>query len=283
LRRTSVVSRKGSKNNDKVETRNDVQTHPRPVSPVTAEFDFSMTPKTLHALPSTFSSPPLSSGLLKSVHHMLGQNAHPTPIQSLSLKHLFATPPFDAYRQFLLASETGSGKSLAYLLPMLHSIKETEHERPRRMGPRALVLAPTHELSRQLAGFGKALVHHSRLRVQSTSRANIMSNTRSRVFAANMANASDGDDMEGEFEVHPGSETSHALDVLVGTPSKLLGMARGSGWDKEFAESEETLQKKWHVGRPEITLSEIEWVIVDEADVLFGACSAKFIQRVSPF
>jgi ATP-dependent RNA helicase MRH4, mitochondrial len=160
---------------------------------------------------------------------------------------------------------------------MLHSIKETEHERPRRTGPRALVLAPTHELSRQLAGFGKALVHHSRLRVQSTSRANITSNTRSRVFAAKMANTSDGDDMEGEFEVRPGSDTSHALDVLVGTPSKLLGMARGNGWDKEFAEGEETRRKKWRVGRPEITLSEIEWVIVDEADVLFGARSSKYL------
>lgn len=204
---------------------------------------------------------------------MLGRNVRPTPIQSLSLKHLFATIPPDTYRQYLLASETGSGKSLAYLLPMLHNLKATEHQQPRGTGPRALVLAPTHELSRQLASFGKALIHHSRLRVQCASRANVANNTRSWVSAAKMANAFDGDHGGGEFEVCPGREAAYALDVLVGTPSKLLSMARGSGWDKESTEDEEARQKKWVVGRPEVTLSEIEWVIVDEADVLFGARS----------
>ena len=35
-------------------------------------------------------------------------------IQFLSLMHLFVTQPLDSWRRFLLASETGSGKSLAY-------------------------------------------------------------------------------------------------------------------------------------------------------------------------
>ena len=206
---------------------------------------------------------------------MLGPNAHPTPIQSLSLKHLFATLPPDTYRQFLFASETGSGKSLAYLLPMLHNLKATERRRPRGIGPRALVLAPTHELSRQLASFGKALIHHSRLRVQCASHANVASNTRPRVSAAKMANTFDGDHVGGEFEVRPGSETAYALDVLVGTPRNLLSMARGNGWDKQFTKDEEARRKDWVVGRPEVTLSEVEWVIIDEADVLFGARSSK--------
>ena len=285
MSRRSPIYRKGI-NNYKFKAGNDdtgARTHARSASPVITEFDFSTIPESLHALPSTFSSPPLSSGLFQSVHDMLGPDARPTPIQSLSLKHLFATQPSDAYRQFLLASETGSGKSLAYLLPMLHSLKATENQRARRTGPRALVLSPTHELSRQLAGFAKALVHHSRLRVQSASRANVTSRITSRVSAAKMANVFVGDDTGGEFEVRPGSETNYALDVLVGTPSKLLGMARGNGWDKEFTEGEEVRQKKWSVGRPEVTLSEVEWVIVDEADVLFGARSSKFISSVHLF
>jgi ATP-dependent RNA helicase MRH4 len=202
---------------------------------------------------------------------MLGGAARPTPIQALALKHLFTPPSADSYRRFLLASETGSGKSLAYLLPMLHDLKTTENVRTRRTGPRALVLAPTHELARQLAGFGRALVHHDRLRVQSASRANVASGTKARVSAAKMANTFAGDDADGEFEVRPGSGTGHAVDVLVGTPSKLLEMARGNGWDKEFAEGEEARQRKWVVGRPEFGLSDVEWVVVDEADVLFGA------------
>jgi ATP-dependent RNA helicase MRH4, mitochondrial len=239
-----------------------------------AEFDFSTTPEAPHTLPSTFSSPPLSFDLLQSVHDLLGDHARPTPIQSLSLKHLFDSPPPDAnHRRFLLASETGSGKSLAYLLPMMHGLKATEHLLARRTGPRALVLAPTHELSRQLASFGKALVHHARLRVQSASRANIVNSggtSRSWTSAAKMANAFHIDDdfttIKGEFEVHSGaSGIGHAVDVLVGTPSRMLEMARGTGWNKGLAESDGARRKK-----PEVSLSDVEWVVVDEADVLFG-------------
>ena len=224
-----------------------------------------------HTLPAAFASPLFSAGLLQATRDMLSGAARPTPIQALALKHLFAPPPADSYQRFLLASETGSGKSLAYLLPMLYDLKATEDLRTRRTGPRALALAPTHELARQLAGFGKALVPHDRLRVQSASRANVASGTRARVSAAKMANTFAGDDAEGKFELRPGSGTGHAVDVFVGTPSKLLEMARGNGWDKEFAEGEEAHRQKWVVGRPEISLSDVEWVVVDEADVLFGA------------
>jgi ATP-dependent RNA helicase MRH4 len=256
--------REGTKREPK--TRNgdfQVRRRAHPASRTPSEFDLSATPEALDTLPSAFSSPPLSSGLLQSVNDVLGLNAQPTPIQSLSLKHLFVTPPLDSYRRFLLASETGSGKSLAYLLPMLHDLKETEHLSPRRTGPRALVLAPTHELSRQLASFGKALVHHCRLRVQSASRANVAN---LRVSAAKMANAFEGDNAEGEFDVRPGNGTGHSLDVLVGTPPTVLGMIRGGRWDKNSAKSEEKRQKT-SVG---LNLLDIEWVVVDEADVLFG-------------
>ena len=266
MRRTS--SRTEGKHG--LKTRSDgvrVQRRVHPTSRIPAEFDFSVTPEASHTLPSAFSSPPLSSGLLQSLHDLLGPNACPTPIQSLSLKHLFVTPPLDSYRRFLLASETGSGKSLAYLLPMLHDLKTAEHQSLRRTGPRALVLAPTHELSRQLASFGKALVHHSRLRVQSASRANVAN---SRVSAAKMAHAFGGDNPEGEFEVRPGSGAGHTLDILVGTPPTVLGMVRGGRWDKESVKSEGKRQRKLLGGRPEVNLSEIEWVVVDEADVLFG-------------
>ncbi|KAI0298761.1 P-loop containing nucleoside triphosphate hydrolase protein [Multifurca ochricompacta] len=234
-----------------------------------AQFDLSTPAEALHTLPPTFASPPLSDGLLQSVRNLLGPAARPTPIQSLSLKHLFVNSTSDEPRRFLLGSETGSGKSLAYLLPMLHDLKTNENLQSRRMGPRALVLAPTHELARQLASFGKALVHHARLRVQSASRANVASGVKARVSAAKMASAFTGNDAVGEFEVHHGSATGHPVDMLVGTPAKLLEMARGNGWNKEFTEGEEARRKKWVIGRPEVRLSDVEWVVVDEADVLF--------------
>ncbi|KAI9461070.1 P-loop containing nucleoside triphosphate hydrolase protein [Russula earlei] len=255
---------KPSSGNDDIHVR----TRNQPGSYLNKQFDLSTTPDALRALPTAFSSPPLSPGLQQSVHDLLGPSARPTLIQSLSLKYLFFAEPSDAYRRFLLASETGSGKSLAYLLPMLHSLKMTEHLRSTRSGPRALVLTPTHELSRQLASFSKALVHHSRLRVQTSSRPNV---AKVRMSAAEMANVFDGDNAEGEFELYPGPRTSHALDVLVGTPARVLRMARGRGSDKELAENDQVQRRKSLVGRPEISLSEIEWVVVDEADILFDA------------
>ena len=267
MRRTSLRRTEGKRGPKTRSGGVRVSRRVHPTSHVSDEFDFSVTPEAPHTLPSAFSSPPLSSGLLQSVHDVLGPDARPTPIQSLSLKHLFATPPLDSYRRFLLASETGSGKSLAYLLPMLHELKTTEHISPRRTGPRALVLAPTHELSRQLASFGKVLVHHSRLRVQTASRTNVAG---ARVSSSTMAHAFGGDDAEGEFEVRPGNGTCRALDVLVGTPPTVLGMVRGGRWDKESVKSQGKQRKKLPSGRPEVNLSGIEWVIVDEADVLFG-------------
>jgi ATP-dependent RNA helicase MRH4 len=99
-----------------------------------------------------------------------------------------------------------------------------------------------------------------------------------------MANTFTGEDAEGgEFEVRPGAGSGHAVDVLVDTPSKLLEMARGNGWDKEFGEGEEPRRRKWVVGQPEVSLSDVEWVVVDEADVLFGAHTFPHIVRRAIF
>ena len=79
-----------------------------------------------------------------------------------------------------------------------------------------------------------------------------------------------GNDVEGKFEVCSQSRAGHAVDVLVHTPSKLLEMAWGSGWDKEFAKGKEDRQQKWVVGQPQVDLCNVEWVVVNEADILFS-------------
>ena len=101
-----------------------------------------------------FTSSPLLPGFLKFLKEVVGNDARPTPNQSLSLKWLLKHP--GQWRQFLLVSETGSGKSIAYLLPLLQNLKETElmsSSQPfisekRLYNPRGLILAPTHELTR---------------------------------------------------------------------------------------------------------------------------------------
>ncbi|KAG6816004.1 hypothetical protein H0H87_009543 [Tephrocybe sp. NHM501043] len=76
-------------------------------------------------LATKFTSPPLMPGLLSCLTDIIGRNASPTPIQALSLKWLLneegQVNPDSGWKQFLLASETGSGKSIAYLLPTLQT------------------------------------------------------------------------------------------------------------------------------------------------------------------
>ena len=67
---------------------------------------------------------------------------HPTPIQT-------ATIPVALTGQDILGSaETGTGKTAAYLLPLLQKLLTTAAS---SRDPRALILAPTRELALQVA------------------------------------------------------------------------------------------------------------------------------------
>ena len=136
----------------------------------------------------------------------------------------------------MLASETGSGKSIAYLLPLLQNLKETElsstssqapgfQGRQRPYNPRGLILALTHELSRQLSGFAKSLLHEIKLRVLCTSQANQKSTSRRNSTLSKMSSkfldVSAGP--LGEFQV---AKLTHPVD---GTPMKALEMVHGWG------------------------------------------------------
>ena len=282
-------------------------------------------------LAEQFTSPPLLPGLLDSLKEMIGIDARPTPIQSLSLKWLLGHPDSSLaqspnvdttsapWRQFLLASETGSGKSIAYLLPLLQNLKQSElaskhlsssssqpsypQVKQRPYNPRGLVLAPTHELSRQLSGFAKSLLHGIKLRVLCASQANQKSTSRhdstSSKMSSKFSDVSAGP--LGEFQV---AKSTHPVDILFGTPMKVLEMVHGRGWDRKEIENEsdevqtgvegenETAKKprrgrdkmigfgKWR-SKPELGLANIEWVVVDEADVLFGTVLFFFLNPCS--
>jgi len=67
----------------------------------------------------------------------------PFPIQTATL------PDALAGRDVLGRGQTGSGKTLAFVLPMLARLAATDRPTPARQ-PRALILAPTRELARQI-------------------------------------------------------------------------------------------------------------------------------------
>jgi len=69
--------------------------------------------------------------------------ATPTPIQSQTIPHVLAG------RDVLGIAQTGTGKTAAFALPILHRLAETRR-RPHPRTCRVLVLSPTRELSAQI-------------------------------------------------------------------------------------------------------------------------------------
>ncbi|EDV29844.1 uncharacterized protein TRIADDRAFT_52679 [Trichoplax adhaerens] len=86
----------------------------------------------------------------------------PTAIQSLAI------PKIAAGKNVLCASETGSGKTIAYLAPLIHRIKEEEEKCgliTRLNRPRACIVVPSRELAQQTLKVAKSLCHVSKYRV----------------------------------------------------------------------------------------------------------------------
>ncbi len=94
----------------------------------------------------------LHPGLLRAIAEQ-GFTA-PTPIQRSAL------PPALAGRDILACAMTGSGKTAAFLLPLLQRLEAS----PNRGVTRALVLTPTRELAAQVEEHLRALGRHTRVR-----------------------------------------------------------------------------------------------------------------------
>lgn len=65
----------------------------------------------------------------------------PTPVQAQAI------PAIAAKKSVIFQSETGTGKTLAYLLPLMQRIRKTENQKKE---VRLIVLAPTYELAAQI-------------------------------------------------------------------------------------------------------------------------------------
>ena len=91
--------------------------------------------------------------LAKPLYRALRQAGYetPTPIQQKAIPHAMAG------RDVLGLAQTGTGKTAAFLLPLLDRIVRTPQASPGQMGVRALVLAPTRELAAQIIDSAKAL------------------------------------------------------------------------------------------------------------------------------
>jgi ATP-dependent RNA helicase RhlE len=82
----------------------------------------------------------------------------PTPIQAQAI------PPVLAGRDLLGIAQTGTGKTAAFALPILHRLVKNPRPAPRK-GARCIVLAPTRELATQIADSFKAYGKHLNLKI----------------------------------------------------------------------------------------------------------------------
>jgi ATP-dependent RNA helicase RhlE len=99
----------------------------------------------------TFQSFGLHPDLMRGITDM--QFETPTPIQAIAI------PPLMQGRDVLAAAATGSGKTAAFLLPVMHRLLALP-----RGTTRVLVLAPTREQAAQIAEHMEALARHTGLK-----------------------------------------------------------------------------------------------------------------------
>ena len=113
-------------------------------------------------------TPPLSLefasvGLAPSLQRAVADQGYTlmTPIQAKAI------PIVLAGRDVMGAAQTGTGKTAAFSLPLLHKMLRHENASmsPARHPVRALVIAPTRELADQVASNIKGYAAHSKLRV----------------------------------------------------------------------------------------------------------------------
>lgn len=194
------------------------------------------------AEPKSFDSFGLHEGLAESLVTRFGSSGRTTFIQSLSLNHFCTQTDAPSGSRTLLGAETGSGKTFAYLLPVLHHLKATETEedleapsrKDMRLLPRAIVLQPTHELTRQSTAMAKSLSHNAKLSI------------------LGMSNSPDGG-VKGR--------RGH-VDVLFGTGAMTRRMM---GIRKPGMEVEEGYHANEWVG-----VDKLDWLVIDEADILLS-------------
>ncbi len=90
----------------------------------------------------TFADLPLAQPLQRALAEK--GYTHPSPIQARSI------PPVVEGRDMIGIAQTGTGKTAAFALPILHRLSQNPGPR-RSRHPRALILTPTRELAAQIA------------------------------------------------------------------------------------------------------------------------------------
>ena len=136
-------------------------------------------------------------------------------------------------KSVLCVAQTGTGKTLAYALPISELIKLIEDENGlsrKKSKPQAIIIAPTKELVVQIEQVFKDISHHVKLRIRSL--------------------------IGGQRNKMTKSLKDQSYEILVATPNKLLKLVKNK----------------------EVHLSDVKYLVFDEADTLFDMGFKKDIE-----
>ena len=153
---------------------------------------------------------------------------YPTPIQAQSIPHVLAGS------DLMGAAQTGTGKTAAFVLPIIQRILRhaSNSASPARHPIRALVLTPTRELAVQVADNAANYSKHTDLRT---------------------AVVYGGVDMKEQVQV-----LRNGVEILIATPGRLLD----------------------HIGSKVANLSQVELLVLDEADRMLDMGFLPDLQRI---
>ncbi|XP_055641946.1 probable ATP-dependent RNA helicase DDX52 [Toxorhynchites rutilus septentrionalis] len=148
----------------------------------------------------------------------------PTPVQMQAIPVLLEGHPLHA------CAPTGSGKTAAFLIPIIHHLKK-----PMKCGFRALIVCPTRELAKQTQREALRLCEDINLRTHVITKVD-------------------------ETTTDYGLESKKHYDILVTTPNRICFLANRNP--------------------PLIDLSNIQYIVVDEADKLFEESKNGFREQL---
>ncbi|MCJ7525839.1 MAG: DEAD/DEAH box helicase [Candidatus Aminicenantes bacterium] len=143
--------------------------------------------------PHSSEAPGVFATLLPELKRAVAEEGYvtPTPIQTQAIPHLLAG------RDLIGCAQTGTGKTAAFILPILQYL--TLHKRqPERGRARVLVLTPTRELAAQINESASTYGRHVRFR-------------HAVIFG-------------GVSQLPQVKALNHGLDILVATPGRLLDL-----------------------------------------------------------
>jgi superfamily II DNA/RNA helicase len=177
--------------------------------------------------PSGFAKLGLAPELMRAVDDL--GFSQPTAVQERAIPMALPSDDGAGHIDLMVSSQTGSGKTAAFLLPVLHTLIGQRADAPRAphparsrkfeaAAPGALVLCPTRELAQQVAHDAIDLVRHSRgIRI-----AHVVGGMPYQLQIQRLANA----------------------NLVVATPGRLLDLQRSG----------------------QIRLDQVQFLVVDEAD-----------------